>query len=84
VLKQNHKKIRSKLKVKVFLKFFKSGENEEKSQKTLLKCRKLHFLENLILQTGNTGFQQGRKSNSTPNAYKIIMILITRAKIMVF
>ena len=28
-------------------------------------------------------FQQGRKSNSTPNAYKTIVILITRAKVMV-
>jgi len=28
-------------------------------------------------------FQQGGKSNSTPNAYKIIVILITKAKVMV-
>jgi len=28
-------------------------------------------------------FQQGGKSNSTRNAYKIIVILITRAKVMV-
>ena len=31
----------------------------------------------------HSGFQQGRKLNSTPNAYKIILILITRAKVMV-
>jgi len=30
-----------------------------------------------------SGFQQGRKLNFTPNAYKIIVILITRAKVMV-
>jgi len=30
-----------------------------------------------------SGFGQGGKSNSTPNAYKIIVILITRAKVMV-
>jgi len=28
-------------------------------------------------------FQQGGKSNSTQNAYKIIVILIARAKVMV-
>jgi len=26
--------------------------------------------------------QQGRKLNSTPNAYKIMLFLITRAKVM--
>jgi len=30
-----------------------------------------------------SGFEQGGKSNSIPNEYKIIAILITRAKIMV-
>jgi len=46
-------KIRSKIKVQVFLKKFQNWKNEEKSQKTLLKCRKWHFLENLSLQAGN-------------------------------
>jgi len=30
-----------------------------------------------------SGFQQDGKSNSTPNAYKIIVILITRTKVMI-
>jgi len=30
-----------------------------------------------------SGLPKGRKLNSTPNAYKIIVILITRAKVMV-
>jgi len=30
-----------------------------------------------------SGFKQGRKFNSTLNAYKIMLILITRAKVMV-
>ena len=40
-----------------------------------MKNRKWHFLENLSLITG--------KEHSTPNAYKIIVVLITRAKVMI-
>jgi len=43
---------------KYFFQFFKSKKNEEKSQKTLLKCRKWHFLENLSLQTGEAGYNK--------------------------
>jgi len=58
VIKQYHKKISSKLKVQVFLKFFQMWKNEEKSQKTLMKVRKQNFLENLSLITGKANLEK--------------------------
>jgi len=55
---QAQKKSDQDSKHKYFKKNFKSGKNEEKSQKRLLKCRKWHFLENLSLQTGGAGFDK--------------------------
>jgi len=42
----------------IFFNFSKVKKNEEKSQKTLLKCRKWHFLEILSLQTGEAGYNK--------------------------
>ena len=58
MIKQYHKKISSKLKVQVFLKFFQMWKNEEKSQKTLMKVRKQNFLENLSLITGKANLEK--------------------------
>jgi len=51
VVNQKHKKTQIKTQsTSIFNNFLKVKKNKEKSQKTLLKCRKWHFLENLSLQ----------------------------------